>query len=461
MNLYFFLQSASIKTIVCFPHLGGVIELGVTEHVLEDQNLIQHIKTCFLEIPVPIVSKIPNDHVCVELDHANMPETGFDPVVDCREVYVSSPDNCSNSFGATRLRDESDVFEGIDGEVSRLQSWQFMGDEISNCVNNSMNSSDSVSQTYENPEKIVPILNETQECKQQKGDEIHYQSVLSTLLKGSNQFILGPYFRGGKRESSFDSWKKDGLLNAKTVQTRTPQRLLKKVLFDVARMHENCQHKSSKNNEKRVNLSTPEVDEIDRNHVLSERKRREKINKRFTILGSLVPSGGKVDKVSTLDNTIEYLRALERRVEELESCKGVVELESRTTSKLQDAIEQTSDNYGTNHIKKPLTNKRKACDMDEPRGGNSRRPLRNSSTDNVTVHVGNKDISIEIKCPWRESVLIEVMEGISKLQMDSLTVQSFNTDGILSLTVKAQVKGSKVASEGVIRRAIQKVIRRV
>ncbi|KAL2543663.1 Transcription factor GLABRA 3 [Forsythia ovata] len=409
-------KSASIKTIVCFPHLGGVIELGVTELVLEDQNLIQQIKTCFLEIPVPIVSKIPNDHVCVELDHANMPETGFDPVVDCREVYVSSPDNCSNSFGATRLRDESDVFEGIDGEVSQLQSWQFMGDEISNCVNNSMNSSDSVSQTNGNPEKIVPILNETRECNQQKGDEIHYQSVLSTLLKGSNQFILGPYFGRCKRESSFDSWTKDGLLNAKTVQTRTPQRLLKKVLFDVARMHENCQLKSSKNKEKIVNLSTPEVDEIDRNHVLSERKRREKINKRFTILGSLVPSGGKVDKVSTLDNTIEYLRALERRVEELESCKGVVELESRTTSKLHDAIEQTSDNCGTNHIKKPLTNKRKACDMDELRAN----------------------------CKWILS-----------------HVQSSNTDGILSLTVKAQVKGSKVASEGVMRRAIQKVIRRV
>ncbi|CAI9753022.1 unnamed protein product [Fraxinus pennsylvanica] len=59
-------------------------------------------------------------------------------------------------------------------------------------------------------------------------------------------------------------------------------------------MHENCRLESGKCNGKRESLSKPEIDQIDRNHVLSERKRREKINERFLILGSLVPSGGKV-----------------------------------------------------------------------------------------------------------------------------------------------------------------------
>lgn len=106
--------------------------------VLEDQNLIQHVKPCFSATPVPIFSKIPSEQVCLELDRANMTETGCDPPLDSREVYICSPDNCSDSFGATRLRNKSDVFEGIEGEVPQLQSRKFKGDRISCWVNTSM-----------------------------------------------------------------------------------------------------------------------------------------------------------------------------------------------------------------------------------------------------------------------------------------------------------------------------------
>ncbi|XP_022875533.1 transcription factor GLABRA 3-like isoform X2 [Olea europaea var. sylvestris] len=451
-----------LQTIVCFPHFGGVVELGVTDLVLEDQNLIQHVKTCFSATPVPIFSKIPSEQVRLELDRANMTETGCDPPLDSGEVYICSPDNCSDSFGATRLRNKSDVFEGIEGEVPQLQSRKFKGDRISCWVNTSM--SDSVSQTYENPKGISPISKDTQECSQQKDDKIHYQSVLSTLLKGSNQFILGPYFKRGKRESSFVNWTKDGLSRAKTVQTRTQQKLLKKVLLEVARMHENCQLESIKNNGKRESPSTSEVGETYRNHILSERKRRGELNERYSILGSLIPSGGKVDKVSVLDKTIEYLRELERRVKEPELSKRVLELESRTRSKPHDDIERTSENNGpnqVNNIKKPLRNERKARNMDGSRVGNSQHLSRNSSTVNITIDADDKNVSIEIKCSWRESMLIEILEAINELQMDSLSVQSFNANGILSSTIKAQFKGSKVASEVVIRQAIQKVMSKV
>jgi hypothetical protein len=42
----------------------------------------------------------------------------------------------------------------------------------------------------------------------------------------------------------------------------------------------------------------PEADEIGASHVLSERRRREKLNKRFMILKSIVPSISKVVKNS-------------------------------------------------------------------------------------------------------------------------------------------------------------------
>ncbi|PIN05635.1 hypothetical protein CDL12_21823 [Handroanthus impetiginosus] len=403
-----------------------------------------------------------------------MPEDNLDQLLNCPNMGISSPDNCSNDFADNLLREESNLVEGIEGEASQMQNWPFMDEAISNCLNNSMNSSDCVSQTHDDPDTNIPPsdgkketnghMHDTQECNQQKncgpqGNDVHYQSVLSNLLKSSHQLILGPYFRNGNRESSFVSWRKDGILGTRIPQKGTPQKLLKKVLFEVAKMHEKSRLESSKHN----GNPRPEADENDRNHVLSERKRREKINERFLILGSLVPSGGKVDKVSVLDQTIEYLRELERKVAELESFKEAMELESTTQNKTQDAIDRTSDNYGPNKIvntKKPLTNKRKACEMEKIDNENNRVRLRDSSTDNITMSITETDVLIEMRCPWRDRVLLEVMEAIGKLRIDTQTVQSSNDDGIFYMTIKAKSKGLKAPSAGVIKQALQKVIKK-
>lgn len=269
------------------------------------------MKTTFLDSPstVPkilnhVSNSIANNNlVCEVLDRANVPENELDQFLISQDLDMCSPEESSGDFADNLLRDESNLVEGIDGEVSQLQGLPFMDEAISNCLNNSMNSSDCVSQTHEIPGHVPPSdgkkgrdnhINEAQECNQQKqnsSDHVHYHSVLSNLLKSSHQLILGPYFRKGNRESSFVSWKKDAK-GANVPKTGTPQRLLKKVLFEVAIMHQNSRLESSKRNGKK---DAPKAeDEADRNHVLSERKRREKINERFTILGSLVPSGGKV-----------------------------------------------------------------------------------------------------------------------------------------------------------------------
>ncbi|XP_075495103.1 transcription factor GLABRA 3-like [Primulina tabacum] len=480
-------KSASIRTVVCFPYLGGVIELGATDLVPEDPNLIQYIKTSFLEIPSFVVSKIPshvpinstNNNVLISEtpDNANMLDNEVDQFLDCPDIENFSPDGSSNNFVVNILREESNLAEGVDGEVSQMQNWPFVDEAISNGLNNSANSSDCISQTYENPEIVVPLTDghketgnqghSTLESYQQKpkagpqSDDIHYQSVLTNLLKSSHQLIFGPYVRNGNKESSFVSWRKDGLSSARSQQIPTPQTLLKKVIFEVPRMHQ-CRLESDGQKGKK-DVSSKEADDNDRNHVLSERKRREKINERFVILGSLVPSGGKVDKVSILDHTIEYLKELERKVEELESYKQVMEQESRTKGKSHDVIEQTSDNYGQNRIsngKKPLMNKRKACDIDKVGLVKNRARLRDSSTDDIIVSVVDKDVIIETRCSWKECVLLEVMEALSKLQLHPQSVQTSNGDGVLSMTIKAKSNGLKLESAGVIRQAIQKVIKK-
>ncbi|CAA0812168.1 Transcription factor GLABRA 3 [Striga hermonthica] len=448
-----FSRSLLAKTIACFPHLGGVIELGATELVPEDMNLIQHIKTMFLDCPSTVVPDnpfyFPNG---TNNDLTNIPEDGLDHLLDCPDIDITSPNNSSNEFADNLLRDESNL---VEGEASQIQSWPFMDDAISNCLNNSVNSSECVSQTHEDPESVVPFLGGNNEMdgliqELQPNNDGHYHSVLSNLLKSSHQLILGPYFKNGGRKSSFVGWKKDELIMARPAETGKSQKLLKKVLFEVAKMHENYRLESVRN--KNAD-SRPEVEENEKNHVLSERKRREKINERFMILGSIVPSGGKVDKVSILDHTIQYLSELERKVEELESYKASMELDSTAQTKPQDAAERTSGNYSPNKVtnsnKKSSAVKRKASEIE-----------RTQAHDDITINVIDKDVLIEMRCPWKDCVLVEIMAAVNKLRMDTQNVQSSNTDGILSLTIKAKCKGLRATSASVIREALQKIIKK-
>lgn len=148
------------------------------------------------------------------------------------------------------------------------------------------------------------------------------------------------------------------------------------------------------------------------------------------------------DKVSILDDTIDYLKELERRVEELESHKEAIELEAITRRRHLEAIERTSDNCCGNKIgksRKPLISKRKASDVEEIEPETDRCMMRENSSEDLSVSVIDKNALIEIKCPWTECVFLEIMEALSKFNLDSHTVQSSNTDGILSLSIKAKV----------------------
>ncbi|KAL3498848.1 hypothetical protein ACH5RR_041580 [Cinchona calisaya] len=473
-------KSATIQTVVCFPYLGGVVELGVTDHVTEDRNLIQHIKSTFLDNPCPLISKIPNyvayehdkDIIFREILDENMTETDLDPLDDFEEGKT-----CSPNINITGFEAEDQLADEISSR---------MDDEISNCVHNSMNSSDCISQTYANPEekgvpldcilenhldnhleKGVPLsneervkndyLNDFQECNQKqlgnfnfRGDDVHYQGALSALLKSSHQLILGPYFGNNNQESSFVRWKKGRsqvLDQTAGGASAMPQNLLKKVLFGFARLHCHGELESSKGCGKREKIWSPEADEFDNNHVLAERKRRERLNERFMMLGSLVPSNGKVDKVSILYHTIDYLKELERRVEELESCKEATEVEAGTRGRHQEAIERSSDNYFNDKVgksRKQLIRKRKASDVEEIEPKTDRRMFRESLIDDVSVNVIDKNALIVVKCPWTESVFLEIMEAVSKFNLDSHTVQSSKADGSLSLSIKAKPEKDKM-----------------
>ena len=149
-----------------------------------------------------------------------------------------------------------------------------------------------------------------------------------------------------------------------------------------------------------------------------------------------------MDKTSILGDTIEYLKELERRVEELESFKEIVEVEAREKRKHPDIAERTSDNYGDNEdasVRRPSANKRKACSIEEADVEHDHWFTLKDGAVDINVTVIEEEVMLEMNCPWRDCLLLEIVHAISNLQLDAHSVQSSTLNGILTLTLKAKV----------------------
>lgn len=148
------------------------------------------------------------------------------------------------------------------------------------------------------------------------------------------------------------------------------------------------------------------------------------------------------DKVSILDDAIEYLRKLEKKVRELEACRELIDLDTKAKRTPQDMVERTSDNYfnKTDNGMKSMSNKRKACDIEEETWlKDDSFALSDSSTSSVTISLSNTDVLIEVKCPWREGVVMKIMEELVSFNLDLRSIQSSEVGGILHLTIRSQV----------------------
>nr|QTO65819.1 GLABRA3-like protein [Aristolochia clematitis] len=494
-------KSASIQTVACFPLLGGVLELGVTELFSEDPALIQQITATFVEFPKLLSyeqstsstwnPEKQDDQIHAEVDHgkrSSVPgcemeskensiifshqftakEAEPNPIEEKQnnELKTASSDDISTDCGANPDTEDSFMADGING-FSQVQSWQYMDDDFSN-----INSSDCISQSFAAVEKAASweksnaLLQELQECNHTKlslldleTNDSHYSRTLATIFRNLKSLVANPSFLKLSSSSSFVCWRKESEGPVLQNCNNTSQKILKKVLLEISRMHGRSlitQHQNA------TTRRGSDLDENDYggNHVLSERKRREKLNEKFLILQSLIPSISKIDKASLLGDTIEYLRELEKRVEELEACKEFTDCEPREARKHPDVVERTSDNYGHNAIaneRKNLINKRKASDIDEVDAELNWVVSKDGLAD-VTVTIVDKEVSVELRCPWRDCLLLEIVDAISSLHLDAQSIQSSTTDGILALTLKSKFRGTAVASAGMIKQAIQRVI---
>ncbi|XP_062073191.1 transcription factor NAI1-like [Humulus lupulus] len=147
--------------------------------------------------------------------------------------------------------------------------------------------------------------------------------------------------------------------------------------FYVPKQTQNCTQKcNNKQGVRRVgSISTNTRSPLHaRDHVIAERKRREKLNQKFIALSAVIPGLKKMDKASVLGDAINYVKHLEERVRTLEE-----QQEMKTK----------------NHESVILMKKSLLCAVEDSSSDNDMvlQPLSE-----IEARVSNKDVLIRIYC---------------------------------------------------------------
>nr|AAT42156.1 b1-2 [Sorghum bicolor] len=425
-----FPRAVLAKSIICIPLMGGVLELGTTDTVPEDPDLISRATAAFWEPQCPTYSEEPTSNPSAneageaadivvfedQLGHSAMKTTtaaGNEPV----SLFNASLDHITDEI--------DDFYSLLEEMVVRplpLEDSLIMVDGSNN---------------FEVPSSPEP------------------PSPGATTNNNGADTSSSP--ADGSRATSFMAWTRssqscsDEAVAAVPV-IEEPQKLLKKVVAG-GEAWANCGGGGT--------AGTAQESGI-KNHVMSERKRREKINEMFLILKSLVPSIHKamkihVDKASILTETIAYLKELQRRVQELESSRELTtpsETTTRTTRPRGISNESAR--------KKLCAGSKRESPALEVDGDvvNKEHPwvLPKDGTSNVTVTVANTDVLLEVQCRWEELLMTRVFDAIKSLHLDVLSVQASTPDGFMGLKIRAQFAGSGAVVPWMISEALHKAI---
>ncbi|ESQ46191.1 hypothetical protein EUTSA_v10000426mg [Eutrema salsugineum] len=133
-------------------------------------------------------------------------------------------------------------------------------------------------------------------------------------------------------------------------------------------------------------------------HILAERKRREKLSQRFVALSALIPGLKKMDKASVLGDAIKHIKNLQESVKEFEEQKKERTMESMVLVKKSQFV---------------------LNDYDQPPSSSSDGNHEFSSLNlpEMEVRVSGKEVLIKMLCDKQKGHVIKIMDEIEKLDL--------------------------------------------
>ncbi|XP_027351058.1 basic helix-loop-helix protein A-like [Abrus precatorius] len=375
-------KSAHIQTVVCIPVLEGVVELGTTDKVEKDLKFIQHLKSFFI-----VIDEHPPMAMAALSEYSTSnPTSSYPPNIPNQDNNNVSDDNYKaevqldsepTTFPASELM-ELDTFEdfrvGSPGDGSNHFD-SFPSEESMSLCSPGL----ELLQLQPPPSPQPPS-----ESLAQGDTDTHYSQTVSTILQKNSRWWLdspSTTHLTDSFQSAFNKWStvanNDQPHLHVAVTHVTSQWLLKYILFSVPYLHAN-------------RLKPKGASSYETSHVMAERRRREKLNERFLILRSMVPFITKMDKASILGDTIEYIKQLRDKIENLEVCDC-------------------------------NTRKRRVRE--------------------VEVSIIERDALLEVECVHREGLLLDVIKVLRELGIEVVMVQSsVKDDGVFVAEIRAKVK---------------------
>ncbi|XP_019453498.1 PREDICTED: basic helix-loop-helix protein A-like isoform X2 [Lupinus angustifolius] len=513
-----FSRAILAKTVVCIPLSDGVVELGTTDKVQEDFNFIQHINTFFTDIhhhhhhpppPKPALSEHSTSNPTSSSDHitavmytaADIPATNVAKEDDMdedeeEEEEEEDEDNDEDETG-------SNVRQTLVRESLEMVMQVEMAEESPNNGSNNLDSDfhllavtqqpgypPSVSDSYpvgpnqrwvptqdpigtfqvQLPASVIP-LSPLEDMAQ---EDTHYSQTVSSIIQNQyTRWAESPSIGYSTVQSAFTKWNICSNHHLPTaVMNGISQRLLKYILFTVPCLHaKNHVEKYSPQTLDAATASagdsvallrskgTPQ-DELSANHVLAERRRREKLNERFIILRSLVPFVTKMDKASILGDTIEYVKQLLRKIQDLEARnRQILETEQQRWKNTEVIeVQRTSTSSSTKEQQRSGVT---------VMVGPEKRKLRiiekevEEALTSVQVSIIESDALLELECPHREGLLLDVMQILRELRIEVIGVQSCLNNGVFVAELRAKVKenmNGKKISIVEVKRALDQII---
>ncbi|PSS20800.1 Transcription factor bHLH041 like [Actinidia chinensis var. chinensis] len=183
----------------------------------------------------------------------------------------------------------------------------------------------------------------------------------------------------------------------------------------------------------RVQGSRPTTTQL--HHMISERKRREKLNENFQALRSLLPPETKKDKASVLTGTTEYLASLKAQVAELTRRNRILEAQLLSKKEANEGASEPSND----RIRVQVT------------------PVDESTSESRIIDL---QVIVRAECDLLDLV-IRLMEFLKDAQNVSVTSMEADTRMVESNSINRMTFRLTIEGDGWDESAFQEAVRRV